>query len=145
MAVLKCKGTALQIASGTTYSSVAQITEMGIDGAQTETAEVRTLDGNAGIPYISTGYVEGGNVTFGLLYDPALAGHQTVTDLITSAHLLTTGAQNTQQWKVVFANTASTEMTFTSAGIGASVTVDPTNALRASLTLKADGCPAFPT
>jgi hypothetical protein len=145
MAVIKCKGTALQIASGTTYSSVAQITQLGISGSQTETVEVRTLDGSAGIPYVSTGYVEGGNVTFDLLYDPALAGHQTVTDLITSAHLLTTGAQNTQQWKVVFANTASTEMTFVSAGIGADITVDPANALRGSLSLKCDGCPAFPT
>lgn len=145
MAVLKCRGTALQIASGTTYTSVAQIASMDISGIQSETTEVRVLDGNAGIPYISTGYTEGGSVNFELLYDPALAGHQTVTDLVTSAHLLTTGAQNSQGWKVVFANTSSTEMTFTSAGIGTDITVDPTDALRASISLKCDGCPVLPT
>jgi len=145
MAVLKCKGTALQIASGTTYSSVAQITQMGVNGVQTETTEVRTLDGSVGIPYIATGYTEGGNVTFDLLYDPALTGHKTINSLITSGHLLTTGAQNTQAWKVVFANTSSTEMAFTSAGAGIDITVDPANALRASLSLKVDGIPALPT
>lgn len=145
MAKLICKGTALKIASGTTYTSVAQITGMQITGAQSETTEVRALDGSVGIPYISTGYTEGGSVAFDLLYDPALAGHQTVTDLVTSAHLLTTGAQNEQGWKVVYANTSSTEMTFTSAGIGVDVTVDAADALRATVTLKCDGCPSFPT
>jgi hypothetical protein len=145
MAKLKVKGTIIEQATGTTYAAIAQVTSFNISGIETETYDSRTLDGTAGIEYDPTGYVEGGSVTFDLLYDPALNGHQAITDLATSAHLLTTGLPNDVNWKVKFANTSSTELTFVSSGIGVDITGEMSDGLRASITLKCDGCPALPT
>lgn len=145
MAKLKCKGTVLSQGSGTTYTPVAQIKSFGVDGMETETYDSRTLDGTAGVEYDPTGYVEGGSTTFELLHDPALTGHQDIHDLVTSACLLTTGAANKANWKIVFANTASTEMTMVSAGVGFSINGQPSEGLSATVTLKHSGCPVLPT
>lgn len=145
MAKLKCKGTVLSQGSGTTYTPVAQIKSFGVDGMETETYDSRTLDGTAGVEYDPTGFVEGGSTTFELLYDPALAGHQEINDLVTSACVLTTGAANKVNWKIIFANTSSTELTMVSAGVGLSITGQPSDGLAASVTLKHSGCPVLPT
>ena len=145
MAKLKVKGTVIEQASGTSYTAVAQVTGFSISGIETETYDSRTLDGTAGVEYDPTGYVEGGSVTFDLLYDPALAGHQAITDLAVAAHLTTNGLPNDVNWKVKFANTASTELTFVSSGISVDITGDATDGLRSSITLKCDGCPVLPT
>lgn len=145
MAKLKVKGSALQIASGTTYTAVAQVSGFSVSGIESETTETDTLDAAVGIPYTPTGRVEGGSVSFDLLYDPALSGHQTVTDLAVAAHLLTTGLANDQNWKLVFANTSSTEMAFVSAGIGVEITGELADCLRSTVTLKCNGCPALPS
>ena len=145
MAKLKVKGTVIEQASGTTYAAVAQVTGFSISGIETETYDSRTLDGTAGVEYDPTGYVEGGSVTFDLLYDPALSGHQAITDLAVAAHLTTNGLPNDVNWKVKFANTASTELTFVSSGISVDITGDATDGLRSSITLKCDGCPVLPS
>lgn len=145
MAKLKVKGTVIQQASGTTYTAVAQVTGFNISGIETETYDSRTLDGTAGVEYDPTGYVEGGSVTFDLLYDPALAGHKNIMALATAAHMTTNGLPNDVNWKVIFANTASTELTFVSSGIGVDITGDASDGLRGSITLKCDGCPVLPT
>jgi len=145
MAKLKVKGTIIEQSSGTTYTAVAQVTGFSISGIETETYDSRTLDGTAGVEYDPTGYVEGGSVTFDLLYDPALGGHQAITDLAVAAHLTTNGLPNDVNWKVKFANTASTELTFVSSGISVDITGDATDGLRSSITLKCDGCPVLPT
>lgn len=145
MAKLKTKGTVLSQGSGTTYTPVAQIKSFGVDGMETETYDSRTLDGTAGVEYDPTGFVEGGSTTFELLHDPALAGHQEIHDLVTSACVLTTGAANKVNWKIIFANTSSTEMTMVSAGVGLSITGQPSEGLSSSVTLKHSGCPVLPT
>ena len=145
MAKLKTKGTVLEIASGTTYTAIAQVSGFSISGTATETAEVDTLDATVGIPKMSTGRVGGGTVTYDIIFDPALAGHKTLTALVTSAHLNTSTSQHLQQgWRVKFTDTSSTSMTFNSAGAGFDITGDITDALRSTLTLEVDGCPAFP-
>ena len=145
MAKLKVKGTIIEQATGTTYAAIAQVTGFNISGIETETYDSRTLDGTACVEYDPTGFVEGGSVTFDLLYDPALAGHQAVTDLAVAAHLTTNGLPNDVNWKVKFANTSSTELTFVSSGIGVDITGDASDGLRASITLKVDGCPVLPS
>lgn len=145
MAKVKCKATVLSLGSGTTYTPVAQIKSIGVDGMETETYDSRTLDGTAGVEYDPTGYVEGGSTTFDLLHDPALTGHQDIHDLVTSACLLTTGAADKRNWKIIFANTSSTEMTMVSAGVGLSLSVQMSEGLSSSVTLKHSGCPVLPT
>lgn len=145
MAKLKVKGTVLSQGSGTTYTPVAQIRSFGVDGMETETYDSRTLDGTAGVEYDPTGFVEGGSTTFDLLWDPALAGHQAIGDLVTAACLNTDGSANKVNWKITFANTSSTEMTMVSAGVGFGVTGEASDGLAASVTLKHSGCPAIPS
>jgi hypothetical protein len=74
-----------------------------------------------------------------------LAGHQDIHDLVTSACLNTNGTANKTNWKIIFANTASTEMTMVAAGVGFSITGEASSGLAASVTLKHDGCPVLPT
>ena len=145
MAKLKVKGTIFEQATGTTYTAIAQVTGFNISGIETETYDSRTLDGTARVEYDPTGFVEGGSVTFDLLYDPALGGHQAITDLAVAAHMTTNGLPNDVNWKVKFANTSSTELTFVSSGIGVDITGEASDGLRASITLKCDGCPVLPT
>ena len=145
MAKLKVKGTVLSQGSGTSYTPVAQIVSFGVDGMETETYDSRPLDGTAGVDHHPTGSVEGGSTTFDLLWDPALAGHQAIGDLVTAACLNTDGSSNKTNWKIIFANTASTEMTMVSAGVGMSITGDASSGLAASVTLKHSGCPAIPS
>ena len=145
MAKLKVKGTVIEQATGTTYAAIAQVTSFNVSGIETETYDSRTLDGTAGVEYDPTGFVEGGSVTFDLLYDPALAGHQAITDLAVAAHLTTTGAPNDVNWKIKFANTSSTELTFVGAGIGVDITGEISDGLRSSITIKCDGCPVLPS
>lgn len=145
MAKVKVKGTVISNASGTTYTPVAQITSFGVDGMETETYDSRTIDGTAGVEYDPTGYVEGGSTTLELLHDPALTGHQTIHDLVTSACLNTDGSTNKTNWKIIFANTSSTEMTMSVAGVSMSLTGDMSRGLSSSLTLKHSGCPVLPT
>jgi len=145
MAKLKCKGMVLSQGSGTTYTPVAQIISMGVSGIETETYESRTLDGTAGIEYDPTGYVEGGSTEFELFHDWALAGHQSIHDLVTAACLNTDGSANKVNWKMYAANTSSTEMTMVSAGVGIGITAAMNDGLKASVTLKHSGCPVLPS
>lgn len=145
MAKIKVKGTVISQGSGTTYTPVAQIRSFGVDGIETETYDSRTLDGTVGVEYDPTGYVEGGSTTFSLLFDPALAGHQAIGDLITAACLNTDGSANKVNWKLIYANTASTEQTMVSAGVGLSITGEASSGLAADFTLKHSGCPVLPT
>ena len=145
MAKIKVKGTVLEIGSGTNYTAVAQITNFSVTGGATETVETRTLDGTVGIEYDATGYTEGGSVTFGLIHDLALAGHQALTDLQVAGHLTTAGATNVVPWKIKASNTSSTEITFTSVGIGVDLTGEAADVLRSDVTLKVSGNVGWPT
>ena len=137
MAKVICKGTILKQTIATVLTAVAQITTLNKSGAQTETVESRTLDGDAFVPHTATGYAEGGSVAGELYYDPALAGHQAISDLV--------GTPADTVWETTYADTGATSQTFTSAGVGFDVTIDPTNLLKASFNLKVTGDPGLPT
>ncbi len=138
MAKIKVKGTTLKQNLGGVYTAVAQLTTLNVSGAETETVESDTLDNtDAGIEYDPTGRSEGGSVDGDLLYDPALGGHQNITDLIT------TPAK--EDWQVVYADSAETTAGFTSAGVGFDITMDQGDLVRASFSLKLDGILSYPT
>lgn len=137
MAKVICKGTILKQDISATLTAVAQITTIGLSGAASETVESRTLDGGAAITYEGTGYYEPGSLNFDIQYDPALAGHQAITDV------LTTPAET--DWQLAYADTGGTTHDVTSAGVGCDINVDPTDLLKASITLKLTGDNGFPT
>lgn len=138
MTVIASKGTALQQELSMVFTAVAQLTDISRTGAESETFETTTLDtSGAGKTYAATGYSEPGSYDASGFLDPALAGHQALTDLITTPA--------DQNWKVVHADGASTEEPFTGAGIGVDWTATMNDGLKFSMSIKTDGLPTFPT
>jgi hypothetical protein len=138
MAKIKCKGTVLQQEISSTFTAVAQVISTDGPEAESETYESDTLDNTvSGIPYDETGRTEGGSLSGELFFDPVLAGHQAITDL------LTTPAE--QAWKLIFADAGLTEWAFTGAGISFGPRVALNDGLKASFSIKLDGIPTYPT
>ena len=80
---------------------------------------------------------EGGSVDFSIFYDPALAGHQALTDLVT------TPAEC--NFDITFADAGATNCTFTAAGVGFGFTGAMNDGLKADLSLKLDQLFAYST
>jgi len=138
VAKIVCKGTVLQQELAMTFTAVAQVISLEQTGAMSETYDSTTLDtSGAGKEYDPTGYTEGGSVNGELFYDPALAGHQAMTDLMT-----TPAAQN---WKILYADGATTAYPFTGAGFGFDVSVAMNDGLKGSFSIKLDGLGTWPT
>lgn len=137
MAKVKVKGAALQqdIVGMTT---VAQLTSISLSGAESETVEADTLDNtDAGIPYEPTGRSEGGSVDFEGIHDVALAGHQAITDLITTPA--------DQDWQILNADTGATTEAFTGAGVSHDRTYEQGDLVRFSGSIKVDGIITYGT
>lgn len=145
MAKTKVKGTVLEQGSGTNWTAIAQITNWAITGGATENVETRTLDGTVGIEYDATGYTESGSVTFGLIHDLALAGHQALTDLLVSGHLTTAGATQQVPYRIKASDTSTSTVTFTGVGIGIDVTGEAADVIRSDVTIKISGNVGWPT
>lgn len=138
MAKVVSKGTVLQQELSMVFTAVAQVVSLSYSGAESETFECTTLDTvGAGKEYGATGYTEPGSVDFEIFYDPALAGHQALTDL------LTTPAE--QNWKIIYADTGTTELPFTGAGISWGNDIQMSDGLKASGSIKLSGLPTYPT
>ena len=138
MAKVKVKGTVIKQEIASVLTAVAQITEFDQSGGESETFDATTIDtSGAGKEYEATGYSEGGTFGFGVFYDPALSGHQAITDLIT------TPAEC--NWDITFADTGATNCTFTSAGVGWDMTGAMNDGLKASVSLKLNGLFGYST
>ena len=136
MGKVLCKGTVLKQTISMSLTAVAQVISIDHSGAESETFDATTLDtSGAGKEYKATGYSEGGSVDFEIFMDPALSGHQAITDEITTPSEL--------DWEVTFAD--STAAGFTVAGTGYGWTVDMNDGLKASISLKLDQLLTYPT
>ncbi len=138
MAKIKCKGTVLQQTISTTLVAVAQVISLDMDEAESETYESDTLDNSdAGIPYDETGRTEGGSVSGELFFDPALSGHQAITDLLTTP----AGCA----WNIIFADAGLTEWPFEGAGVSLGIRVALNDGLKAPFSIKLDKIVTYPT
>lgn len=137
MAKVKCKGTKLQHTVSMSLVDIAQLLSIEHSGSASETYESQTLDGGVFKTKDQTGYSEPGEVSCEMFWDPALAGHQAITDLIT------TPADNAM--KIIYADTANTNQAFTVAGVEVGITVDMADGLKGSVTYQVDGDPGWPT
>ena len=137
MALVPSKGTVLKqnLAGGLT--AVAQLTDVSYSGGESETYETTTLDSGIGKTFGQTGYSEGGEVSLSGHYDPALAGHHAISDLVTGP--------TEEGWSITFADAGTTAMTFNSAGASWEVTAAMSDGLKFSSTLKITGLPVYPT
>ena len=136
MAKVPVKGTIIKQEISAVLTAVAQITEFSSSGAESETYDATTIDtSGAGKEYAPTGYSEGGSFDFGMFYDPALSGHQAITDLVT------TPAEC--NWDITFADTGASNSTMTSAGVGFNFTGAMNDGLKADVSIKLDQLIAY--
>ena len=137
MAIVKCKGTKLQHTVSAALVDIAQLLSIEHSGSGSDTFESTTLDGSAYKTFAPTGYSNPGEVAAELFYDPALAGHQSITDLIATP--------TTNAMKIIYADTAATNQSFTSAGVQFGVTVAMDDGLKGSITYTVTGDPGWPS
>ncbi len=138
MAQAICKGTVLKQDIASTLTAIAQVISIDVAESTTEVYDADTLDNaNAGIPMKPTGRATGGNVSGEMFFDPALAGHQSITDYITTPA--------TRAMSITFADSGTTAWTFTAAGCGLGVRVALNDGLKATFTYVLDGLPGFAT
>lgn len=138
MTVLRVKGTVIKQEISSVLTAVAQIVEFSHSGAESETFDATTVDtSGAGKEYAPTGYSEGGSFDFSIFYDPALAGHQALTDLVT------TPAEC--NFDITFTDAGATNCTFTAAGVGFGFTGAMGDGLKADVSLKLDQLFAYST
>ena len=138
MAIVKSKGTTLKQKLSSVYTTVAQVISLDLPEAEVETFEADYLDqSGAGIPYEQTGRVEGGSCGFEIFYDPALAGHKALTELIR--------VPQDEDWQILFVDGSSSTWTFTGAGFSFGGTVALSDGLKATGSIKLSGIPTYPT
>lgn len=136
MAKIVSKGTVIKQTISMSLTAVAQVISLSHSGAEVETYDATTLDtSGSGKEYSNTGYVEGGSVDLELFYDPALSGHQAITDDVT------TPAE--RAWEITFSDT--TAAAFTVAGVGFGFDIDMSDATKGSVSLKLDQLMTYPT
>ncbi|KKN79786.1 hypothetical protein LCGC14_0336410 [marine sediment metagenome] len=137
MAKIKGKGTVLkQDVAG--LVAVAQIISLNMDGIESETYEADTLDNtSAGILYSQTGRSEGGSTSGELFWDPVLAGHQAMTDIIITPV--------ETAWELSFADAATTLWSIPGAGLGLGLSFVLNDGVKASFEIKHSGLPGFTT
>lgn len=139
MAKNKSKGVILKQTIASTLTAVAQCTSMGFTGAESGTFDSTTLDNaDAFKTYALTGYTEPGSFEFELFFDVGLAGHQALTDL------LTTPANC--DWQVTHTNSGTTTQDFTGTGMTFDgPTYDMEDGVKANLSIKITGDPGYAT
>lgn len=138
MAKCKVKGTVIKQTISAVLTAVAQITEFSHSGAESETYDATTVDtSGAGKEYAQTGYSEGGTFDFSIFYDPALAGHQAITDLVTTPANCV--------WDITFTDVGPDTAAFTGAGVGFGFTGAMNDGLKADVSIKITGLMAYST
>jgi hypothetical protein len=137
MAKVKCKGTKLQHTVSASLVDIAQIITFSHSGSGSETYESTALDTGVFKTFDQTGYSNPGEISGELFYDPALAGHQSITDLIAAP------ADNAM--KIIYADSGASEQPFTAAGVQFGTTVEMNDGLKGSFTYTVDGDPGWKT
>jgi hypothetical protein len=137
MAIVKCKGTKLQQTVSASLVDIAQLLSIEHSGSGSITFDSTTLDGGTYKTANPAGYSNPGTVAAELFYDPALVGHQAITDLIATPA--------TNAMKIIYADTAVTNQAFTAAGVEFGVTVAMEDGLKGSVTYTVTGDPGWST
>jgi len=139
MAQMITKGTVLKQTLTTTLTTVAQVVSFDHSGVSVETYDGTTLDTTgAGREKHPNGLVNGGSVSAEILWDANLAGHQAITDDITTPV--------ERVWSLTFTDAQTTEATFNVAGItDFGITGQLDDGVRANITLELDQLMNYPT
>lgn len=138
MAKIQSKGTLLKLSIATVYTSIASLVELDPPEAEVETYQATDFSSGVGHIHLTTGYVEGGTCSGTVWFDPVAATHQAITDLITTP---TDGSQ----WKIVWADGASTELVFAGVTKKFKPMAKMNEGLKASFSVQLSGIATYPT
>lgn len=137
MAKIKCKGTVLSQDIAGTYTAIAQVLSIDESGAEVKTFDSTSLDSGTFETKSVTGYSAPGELSAELFWDPALSGHQLLTD-----GLATPAEKN---YRVTYADAGTTQKTFAACGIAFGYKVAMGDGLKATVKLPITGDPGYPT
>lgn len=136
MAKYVAKLVAFEVEAATpgTFTAVPQVASIELPQADTEEVEVTTLDNAGSTREFLQGFIDGGEATLEVVFDPAT--HVTGTDSLWS--LYKSGV--TKNWRLVLPVAMDTNYTFSAyvrnAGL---MTVTPGQAIRLNATLRVSG------
>jgi hypothetical protein len=137
MAKIVGKGTVISHTIASTLTPIAQVISIALAGAASQTFDDTALDGTVFMTRSPTGYSAPGTCALELFFDPALTGHQAITDLI--------AAPASNAMRVTYANSGATTQSFTTCGVEVGVTVAMDDGVKMSVTYQISGDPGYPT
>lgn len=141
MAKLRGKGCALQQTIASVLTDVAQILSLDMSGEKSEDYDSSTLD--QALHYKTkelTGYSDPGTAKVDLFFDPALAGHKAIVNLIDGVGF-TPIAPQTVVWKIKYSDAGPSSITFTGVGHSLDVKVVQNDGIKATLTMNRTSSP----
>lgn len=126
-------------AGGSSYSTIGQVRTIAAPTLTRETVDVTTHDSaNMWREFIKS-VKDGGEVTFGIIYDPALGTHDAGTGLLSDF----AEDETIATWQLTFPDTGATVWTFPGIVTGMPVEANFDGELGAEVTIKVSGEPTL--
>ncbi len=139
MAKYDAYGTLLYRGTSGGGTAIAQIRTITGPGLTADTIDVTSMDSTAGYEEVVVGILRTGEITFGIVYDPADATHKNAGNGLLADFV---GRASTT-YTIVFPDTGSTEWVVTAFVTAFSPTMPHDGSLDAAVTLKPTGQPTL--
>ena len=120
---------------GTVYTAIAQIADFGGPSMSAENIDVTAHDSSGSFREVVPSFLDAGEVSFTLNFDPGLANHVTL--------LNTYLARNKRVYQLTFPDSASTQWQFSAYVTGFDLAAPIDDKLSADITLLIAGAPTF--
>ena len=104
MAKYSSKGAALQLTIASVLTTITQVKEFTAPDSEVGTYDSTALDSGVGRDHDTTGYVEGGKVSFSAFFDPQATTHKACTAL------MATPAK--KDWNIIWSDAGTTNWPF---------------------------------
>lgn len=138
MAIVKTKGTVIQMTISSVLASLAQVININKAEDKNEVHDADHLgNSSAGILMASSGRTTVGAISGEIFYDPADSSHQGFSAL------LATPSENAG--KIILADSGSAEITYTSVGVGLGMAVALGDGLKAPFSIDLKDLPVWPS
>ena len=131
---VKSKGTTLLMEIASVYTAIPLLKQLSITGIQSETFEVKVLDGAAAIAHEPNGYVAVATINAEFFRDP--------DDTVQQAFLAKCYAPVATNFKVTYADNTPLSEIYNGVGFGMDTTAVPSDGLSSSITIQTSGAPS---
>jgi hypothetical protein len=135
MARIKGKGCSFELSVSGTYTAIAQIKSLSLSGATVESKQIDTLDTATWVAHDVTGRSLPPTFSAEVYYDPALASHQAVTNVMDTPAVT--------NCKIKYSDTGPSTQTFALAGLGFDVSIVADDFVSGTINAQVSGDPDF--